>query len=51
MELNRNFYGFEISKEFYTKAVNQMCNPAYIDESKQIAGQMNIMDLMKGGIA
>ena len=51
MELKRNFYGFEISKEFYTKAVNQMCNPAYIDESKQIAGQMNIMDLMKGGIA
>ena len=51
MELKRNFYGFEISKEFYSKAVNQMCNPAYIDESKQIAGQMNIMDLMKGGIA
>ena len=51
MELKRNFYGFEISKEFYNKAVNQMCNPAYIDESKQIAGQMNIMDLMKGGIA
>lgn len=51
MELKRNFYGFEISKDFYNKAVNQMCNPAYIDESKQIAGQMNIMDLMKGGIA
>ena len=51
MELKRNFYGFEISKDFYNKAVNQMSNPAYIDESKQIAGQMNIMDLMKGGIA
>lgn len=51
MELKRNFYGFEISKDFYNKAVNQMCNPAYIDESKQIVGQMNIMDLMKGGIA
>ena len=48
MELKRNFYGFEISKEFYTKAVNQMCNPAYIDESKQIAGQMNITDFLGG---
>lgn len=48
MELKRNFYGFEISKEFYNRAVNEMCNPDYIDESKQIAGQMNILDYMKG---
>ena len=26
MELNRNAYGFEISKEFYTKAKEQMLN-------------------------
>ena len=51
MELKRNFYGFEISKEFYNRAVNEMCNPDYIDESKQIAGQMNILDYMKSAIS
>lgn len=25
LELNRNFYGFEINKEFYRKAKEQMC--------------------------
>lgn len=47
MELGRNFYGFEISKEFYRKAKDQMLNPDYIDEKGQIAGQMNIMDMLK----
>lgn len=46
METKRNFYGFEISKDFYRRAVNEMCNPAYIDESRQIAGQMTITDFL-----
>lgn len=46
MELKRNFYGFEISKEFYKRAKEEMCNVNYIDEKEQIAGQMNLFDLM-----
>lgn len=46
-ELNRNFYGFEISKEFYKRAVNEMCNFNYVDNKEQIIGQMNIMDFLK----
>lgn len=45
MELKRNFYGFEISKDFYRRAKNEMCNFNYIDEKEQIAGQMNMFDL------
>lgn len=46
MELKRNFYGFEINKEFYKRAKEEMCNVNYIDEKEQIAGQMNLFDLM-----
>ena len=39
-ELNRNSYGFEISKEFYRKAKDEMLKPEKKDE------QMSIDDLM-----
>lgn len=48
MELGRNFYGFEISKEFYRRAVNEMLNPEYIPEKDQIAGQITIFDFVRG---
>lgn len=44
MELKRNFYGFEINKEFYRRAKNEMCNPNYLSEKGQIEGQKNIFD-------
>ena len=46
METGRNFYGFEINKEFYRKAKEQMCNPQYVIEKDQIQGQTNIFDLL-----
>ena len=48
METKRNFYGFEISKEFYRRAINEMCNERYLDEKDQIKGQINIFDIMEG---
>ena len=48
METKRNFYGFEINKEFYHKAKEQMCNPNYITEKEQIEGQTTIFDLLGG---
>lgn len=46
METGRNFYGFEISKTFYQRAVNEMCNLNYISESEQIQGQMKLEDFL-----
>lgn len=46
MELKRNFYGFEINKEFYRKAKDEMVNPRYISEKDQIAGQSNLFDFI-----
>lgn len=48
MEMKRNFYGFEINKEFYRKAKEQMCNPNYINVKDQIEGQTTIFDLIGG---
>lgn len=48
IETGRNFYGFEISKEFYKRAKEEMCNMNYIREKEQIPGQMSFMDLIKG---
>lgn len=48
IETNRSFYGFEISKEFYKKAKEQMCNINYADEARQIPGQMNLMEFING---
>lgn len=47
LETGRSFYGFEISKEFYNRAKAEMCNLNYIDDSKEIKGQMNIMDFLQ----
>ena len=47
METGRNFYGFEISKEFYRRAKEEMCNLNYAMETDQIAGQTNIFDFIK----
>jgi len=46
-ESKRNFYGFEISKKFYTEAKEKMINDAFIDESKQIPGQTNIFEYLE----
>ena len=46
MELNRNFYGFEINKEFYKRAKEEMLNSDYITVKDQIAGQISIMDML-----
>lgn len=46
METKRSFYGFEINKEFYRKAKEQMCNPNYVSEKGQIQGQTTIFDLI-----
>ncbi len=48
METKRNFYGFEINKEFYRRAKEEMCNPNYISEKEQVNGQLSLFDL-KGG--
>lgn len=48
MECGRSFYGFEISKEFYRRAVNEMTDRKYISEKGQIAGQMTLNDLLAG---
>jgi site-specific DNA-methyltransferase (adenine-specific) len=44
-ELGRHSYGFEISKDFYRRAVNEMLNENYIKE--EIAGQVTLFDLME----
>ena len=46
MELKRSFYGFEINKEFYRRAKEEMLNTKYIPEKDQIQGQQNIFDLL-----
>ena len=46
METGRNFYGFEINKDFYRQAKEKMCNPQYIDEKEQIAGQITLFDFV-----
>lgn len=48
MEAGRSFYGFEISKQFFERAKGEMCNPAYIDDKKEIKGQTNIFDFLGG---
>ena len=39
IEAGRNFYGFEISKEFYRRAVNEMCN---VKPAEIIGEQMSL---------
>jgi site-specific DNA-methyltransferase (adenine-specific) len=42
IETKRNFYGFEINKEFYRRAKEEMCNMNYISEKDQIEGQLTL---------
>lgn len=46
MELKRSAYGFEISKDFYRKAVTEMLDPYYIDQSSDIQGQTRIFEFL-----
>ena len=48
MELNRNFYGFEINKEFYKRAKEEMLNPNYINTKNEIEGQITLTDFIGG---
>lgn len=48
MELNRNFYGFEINKDFYRRTKEEMLNPDYISTKGQMARQISIWDFIKG---
>ena len=45
MELDRDSYGFEISKSVYRRAKEEMLSKTYILEQDQIAGQMNLFSL------
>ena len=47
IETRRQFYGFEINKEFYRKAKEQMCNLNYAIERDQIEGQTSIFELFE----
>lgn len=44
IETGRNFYGFEINKEFYRKAKEQMIDMTYAVKANQIPGQINLFD-------
>lgn len=46
IETGRSFYGFEINKEFYKRAVNEMCNINYSPNDANIEGQMTLTDLI-----
>ena len=48
IETGRNFYGFEIKKEFCKRAKEEMCNIEYSARKNEIEGQMNIMDWLNG---
>lgn len=45
-ELNRNAFGFEIDKTFYTRAKNEMLNFEGITNNTGITGQTNIFDFI-----
>jgi len=45
-ELNRNAFGFEIDKTFYTRAKNEMLNFEGITNNTGIIGQTNIFDFI-----
>ena len=46
METNRNFYGFEINKDFCRRAKEEMCNVNYLNEAKAIPGQITLFDVI-----
>lgn len=45
MELGRDSYGFEISKEMCRRAKEEMLSGTYVYKREQIPGQMNIFDM------
>ena len=47
-ELGRESFGFEISKDFYKRAVNEMLSDTYVMERDQVPGQVNLFDLGVG---
>lgn len=48
LETGRNFYGFEIKKQFCKRAKEEMCNVYLTSEEDQIAGQLNLADVIGG---
>lgn len=48
MELSRNFYGFEIDKNFYRRAKEEMLNSSYISKEGQVLGQTTLFDYLEG---
>ena len=46
MELNRSSYGFEINKDFYKRAKEEMLNINWVSSKNQICGQMSLDDLI-----
>lgn len=48
IETGRNFYGFEINKEFYRRAKEEMCDMNWAMKQGQIDGQMDIFDIVGG---
>lgn len=50
LETGRNFYGFEISKEFYRRAKKEMLDMNYGMKQGQIEGQMSILDFVSEGM-
>ena len=45
IETKRNFYGFEINKEFYKRAKNEMCILPDTNEITQNEKQISLFDL------
>lgn len=48
IESGRSFYGFEISKDFYNRAVSEMCGKSttYTTSGREPTGQLSIFDYM-----
>lgn len=46
IETGRNFYGFEINKEFYRRAKEEMCNLNYSIDKEQVEGQISLFDMV-----
>lgn len=49
LELNRNFYGFEINKMFCKQAKEQMIDLRYADRKSQIPGQQTMFEFLETG--
>ena len=45
-DLKRHFFGFEIYKGFYNRAINEMLSDTWIPSDNDIKGQMNMFDFI-----